>query len=281
MKIFIKIFLLTIFLASNITNSYAMLGEEEEREVRYIDINVTGYRNYPPFGENTEDKVFESMLDGFLLDFKKDKEFDITYKMRGKYSEAVQNVRTGNIDLIIGIYNATNIYNGIEFIFPAAITNPIHIITLPNRTKEIEQLEDVKGLKGAIHANEHYSDYVAKQLNNFNIEKIDNSYELFEKLFKGEIDYFFSSRYFTMIEASKLGITNKISYSKKPIWSMPMFFGISKSYKYRRNVTEYIGKELKKPEVKEKINNYLIEMINNIERENVGIVPPTFVTEQK
>lgn len=278
MKNLIKVMLVFAFLALNTNTSLAMLGESEVQNKR---INLTGFPDYPPFGETGYTINFRSMFDDFLIGFKEKNSFIPEFIFKDNYNDTVQEIRTGKIDLIIGMYNATALYNGIDFIYPAVTINPIHIITLPSRTNEIQQIEDVKGLKGAVHTKEHFSDYAEKQIADFNLEKIDDTYKLYEKLFKGEIDYIFSSRYFAMIETSKLGIKNKISFSKKPIWVMPLFFGVSKSYKYRRQVTEYIGSELKKPEVKEKINNYLIEIINNVERENAGVVPPTFATEQK
>lgn len=280
MKYLIKVFTAAVFICTSIANSNAMLDLNESASKKSNKhVMATGFVDYPPFGSVNEYRTFISMFDGFLRDYAKEHNFEIAFHLKSadQYNLSVQDIRSGKIDFIIGIYSESNLYNGIEIVYPAATHNPVHIVMLPDRISEIKDFNDLKKLKGAIHKNEHFSDYVNKQIKEYNIEYVDNSYELFEKLFTREIDYIFSSKYFCMIQAAKLGLGKQISYSKKPIWNIPMFFGISKSFRYRKYMYETLGQELKKPENKEKINNYLIEMINNIEKENSGVVPPTFL----
>ncbi|MDR1694654.1 MAG: transporter substrate-binding domain-containing protein [Lactobacillaceae bacterium] len=278
MKNFVKALFAAALILINCAASHAMLGENES-ETRYRYMNATGFADYPPFGTFYRGD-FSSLFDDFIKDFCTAKDFEITYmSSQDNYNQDVQDVRTGNIDFIIGMYSATDEYRGIEFIYPAATINPIHIATLPERTEEIQTIDDLKGLKGLISAQEHLSDYINDKIGELQIEKNSSSYDMFEKLAKGEVDYIIGSRYFLMIESAKLGIKDKISFSKKAVWNIPVFFGVSKAYRHRGLVMEFMGKELKKPEVQQKINNYLIQMIHNIERENAGVVPPTFINK--
>ncbi len=97
-----------------------------------------------------------------------------------------------------------------------------------------------------------------KQTGKLNIEKVDNSYDLFKKLFDKEIDYIIGGRYFYMIEASKLGLQNKISFSKQALWDMPLFIGISKTYRDRAYINQTLSKKLRNPKNSEKINTKIV-----------------------
>ncbi|MFV0627340.1 MAG: substrate-binding periplasmic protein [Alphaproteobacteria bacterium] len=279
MNIFFKTIIGLFLLFATITKANAMLADDERNIKRYKEISVTGFPDYPPFGfleEPDRTSSFNSVFKKFLEEYAIPNNIKINYKANVKYKEAVQDVRSGKINLIIGMYSETDIYNGIEYIYPSFINNPVHIIALPNKITNIKDFSDLQKMKGGINKNEHLSDFVNEQLNQLGVKRIEDSYTLYKMLFNGEIDYVIGSRYFNMIEASKLGLLNKVSFSKKPIWDMPMFIGMSKGFIERPYVTQSLSKSLADPENQKKINNYLIEMMNNIEDKNRGIVSPEF-----
>lgn len=263
------------------TIEHAEIVEDANRLDRqdHKTIKVTGFNDYPPLGyaiPQTGYDDYKSVFDEFMAQYYKRNTIRRELDVWKEYIDEVRDVRSGKIDLIMGMYGETDIYNGIEYIYPAAFINHIYAVMMPEKMDEISQVNDFKKLKGAMSSHEHVSDYVARQLKEFDIEVIESSYEIYEKLFTGQIDFVFSSKYFAIIELSKLGLQDRVSFSTKPLWSMPVFFGVSKTSEHRNYLRISLSESFKDPTVQEQIKNSLIKMINDIEEENRGIVPPTF-----
>lgn len=260
----------------------AQIRTEDQSAYKDDVIKVTGFKDYMPLGyyEDVADQtytfIFTSVFDEVMKDLQDSSGMNIKYDFNGSYTDLVTKVRGGTIDILLGAYYDTDFYDGIDFVFPSIINNPISIITLPGKTSSIKKIDDLKKLKGGISSKEHLSDYVSQQMKEYQLEKFDDSNKMYEKLFKGEIDYVFASHYFGLVDTSMLGIRKFLTFSKQIIWNMPLFFGVSK-LSYRRNVlVNRLAKYSEDPKNKEKIEKYLINMVRKIEQENAGILPPEY-----
>ena len=151
---------------------------------------------------------------------------------------------------------------------------------LPSKIATVKKISDLKNMKGAIDSREYWSDFVKDQMQNFNLEKIDNSYDLYGKLLRGEIDYIFTTYWFGSIEMMKLGVRDLVTLSKKSIWNMPVFIGISKISMERDYLSHNLTQWLSRPEIREKIKNRAIEILQKVEEETRGTVPPSYILEQ-
>ena len=103
--------------------------------------------------------------------------------------------------MILGMYHETELYKGLEAVYPSIMSNPITVFMLPNRINEVQKIEDLKKLRGVGITKEHYSDYVAEQIKQYNLEMVDTPYELFERLFTKKADYIMVSQYYGLVEA--------------------------------------------------------------------------------
>ena len=119
-----------------------------------------------------------------------------------------------------------------------------------------------------------------EQLKEYNIETVDNSYDLFERLFTKKADYILISQYYGLIEASKLGLRSQISVAKQTLWQIPMFIGVSKLSRERKMISQKLTRYLEEPENQKIIQQNLIRLIDEAEANAQGIVPPTFGLEQ-
>ena len=126
---------------------------------------------------------------------------------------------------------------------------------------------------------EYFSDYVNQQIAELNIEKIDNPYELYKKLFSKEFDYVLASEYNARILLSEIGLRSQISMSS-PVWSIPVFIGISKVSRYRNKLKRGLTKISSDPATREKLISVLQDYINKIEEKNIGIVAPDFINDK-
>lgn len=238
-------------------------------------LRTTSFPDYYPLGRTTSGH-YEGLFDEFLLDFRTFANFTAELFRDDDYVETIRRGAKGRADIILGMYSDTSIYGDLKFIYPAAIDNPVHLVMLPSRIGEIKKTADLKNLKGAIDSREHWSDFVRDQMENFNLEKVDNSYDLYGKLMRGEIDYIFTTYWFGMAEMMKLGVQNLVTVSKKSIWNMPVFIGISKISVEREYLSHNLTQWLSKPEVRNKIKQRAIDILHQIEEENKGTVPPSY-----
>ena len=65
-----------------------------------------------------------------------------------------------------------------------------------------------------------------------------------------------------------------------PVWSIPVFIGISKVSRYRNKLKRGLTKISSAPATREKLISVLQDYINKIEEENIGIVAPDFINDK-
>lgn len=287
MKLSIKLVVLTLMAAIISSNCLAFVRYEEKMAKKLVrEVKVTGFLDFPPYGYNITNDLgkeeYRTVFKPLIEVFKEDNNLQIVYKTRKKtYDELVQDVRRGDIDVLLGAYYNTEMYHGLELIYPAIISSPLTVFVLPNRVNDINDVEDLKKLKGVRLAKEHYNDFVKEQLAQYDLETVDTSYELFERLFTKKVDYILINHYMGLIEAAKLGLKGQISIAKQTIWNMPMFFAVSKFAKDRKMITKKLTEYSKDDKIKQKILDNLNLIVTEIEKQNIGVVPPTFELENQ
>lgn len=275
----VKVLALLLIINSAVSNAQAMVELKKETNTAKEELKVTAFLDYPPFGDYANPpyrESFTSIFQPFVAEYAAKYNFEVSYVISKNYATLVRDVRRGEIDLLLGMYHETNVYKGLEYIFPAAINNPIIAIMLPQRIGEVKTKSDLLKLRGGMSTHEHFSDYVNKELKEYKIKKFKTSEELYEKLFLGEIDYILGSQYYSLIEASRIGIRKKVSFSKQSLWNMPLFLGVSKMSIHKKLLTQTLTTAMENAETREKIQNVLIDTINKIEKDNVGVVPPSY-----
>ena len=255
------------------------------------DISVTGYMNYPPFGyieevfsangKNKKD-VYRSVFEDVIKELQDKSDLRVKYLFSNKTPEDkyLQGINLGKIDVFLGIYFDTKEFQRAEPVYPALISNPVIVITMSDNAQKINDIAQLKNMKGAVCKQDHFSDFVKKQMKEYSLEYVDTPLKTFEKLYTGEVDYIFSTQYFGIIEASNLGIRNYLSFSQQKIWDMPVFIGISRLSPSRKFLVEKLSSYSQNPENKTKMENKLHEMIQNIELKNRGVVPPAFIKKE-
>ena len=240
----------------------------------------TTFLNYKPFGakgnsSNDITTVFQPFVDGLSQKYMLRQGFDA----QGTYDSLIFKVVEGEIDVILGAYYETNKYNGIKLIYPALLTNPLVLVTMPGNSLQIKTKSDLKKLKGAIDSREYFSDFVVNELQEYNLQSFDDSEKLYEQLFVGNIDYILTSRYYGALEQAKLGIRKLVVMSKNALWDMPLFIGTSaltpKGKKIAKTIQDYLKTD--KDSIQKQIEQALINQIYEADQKAIGLVPPAFV----
>ncbi len=290
MKKLFAFFYIVLLVFSCIFETNAFVQYENKSAKKPGTIKFTGFIDYAPFGYSEyTDKVykgkfftvFQPVIDNFIND-NKSNDIKINYDIdETNYSNLIRKVREGKIDFVLGVYHQTELFKGLELIFPAMISNNITVFMLPNRVDEVKTLDDLKKLRGVRISKEYYTDFVEGKLKEYNIEKVDTEYDLFERLFTKKADYIIGSHYYVLIAAAKMGLTSQIVPAKQTLWQMPMFVGISKFSKHRKLIAQKLTRYLEKPENIEKIRQNLIRIVNKEQKKGQAIVPPVFEKNDK
>lgn len=286
MKKFTFWFLTGVLLLSAMSAAKAFVRYEDKHPQKRRDIHITGFIDYAPFGfvEHPDAKIygkFTTLFQPMIDDLAKENNLRIFYDLQKKdFPTLVQEVRKGEFDVVLGAYHQTELFRGLELIYPAAVSNPITVFMLPNRINEVKSVEDLKKLKGVRVTKEVYSNYINEQLKQFNIETVDTSYEMFEKLFTKQADYILASHYYGLIEAIKLGLRGQVAVARQTLWQIPMFIGISKLSRERKMLAQKFTRYLENPDNQKALQASIAQMIAEFEKNAQGVVPPTFGLEK-
>ena len=192
------------------------------------------------------------------------------------YDNLIRRVRAADADVIFGIYYGTKKYDGLDFVLPAVIDNPVVLIMLPQNVDKVKSLDDLKKLKGAFFAQDKFNDFVKNKIEAYDVIKEKDSLELFRKLFMGEIDYIFASYYFGVAQSSNLGLRHKLSISKQAIWNMPMFIGVAKASPHHKSLLQSLMKFAEKEQNRKLLSDALANKVKEYEQKSLRITPPIF-----
>ena len=255
----------------------------EQKTYKYLEVFTTSYPDYKPFSYINEDDdlytIFSKALNEALLF----NNIHTKYETTDTFDQNLEILRKGLFSILVGMYNETHTdlkkMDHIEYLYPAVLQNPVSLITINNKSK-ITNINDLKKLKGVYVSEEYFSDYVLKKFKFYNVQPVENSLEAYKKLFLGQVDYIIGSYYYHYIYSIQNGIKNYISFSKKPLWHMPMFIGISKKAKDYNRLKSLLSKKITDPLFSQKIKEELKERVKIFEQNNIGVVPPSFILEQ-
>ncbi len=186
-------------------------------------------------------------------------------------------VRSGKYKIFIGAYSNTQLYNGLQMIFPASISNPIHVITSADSMTHIANFDDLKNLRGVMSKTELLSDFIVRKVSDMGVEFVDTPYECYEKIILGKADYMLGGIYYNRMMASHYGLGSFLSYSQKPLFKIPIFIAISKVTPRLSQYMEVFQEEFAKPEYATAVKEEILRIVNEEEQRYEGTVPPSFV----
>jgi ABC-type amino acid transport substrate-binding protein len=277
MKRFLLAFLLIGAFINNAEAQY-MLNKEN-----YLvnDVSMIGLPDFPPFSYYEKGKDFYNLSGAFVqptLDVMKKYGFKLEADERRdiSFQQLILDIRSGANQLFIGAYSNTKMFSGIELIFPASVSNPIHVITLPQTQEKIHKAADLKNMRGIISRTEYFSDFVLRKAKSLNITYVDTPYEAYEKIFTGEADYILGSLYYNRIMASRYGIERYLSHSKSPLFKIPVFLGLYKQMPMFSQYLKAFQTEFAKPEYATAVKKEILRIVEGEIEKNIGVVPPSF-----
>lgn len=275
-----------LILSVTINNAMAQNMVQEES---YLKNNLTyiGLPDYPPFSYFEKHSKSVSYKSAFLKPLK-DIATQYGFKLISSnywdipdIHKVILDVRSGEIQMFISAYSNTKLFTGLELIYPASVSNPIHVITLPEGLEKIKTAADLKKLRGVISKTEYLSDFVLRKINDLNIKYVDTPYEAYEQLFTDEADYILGGLYYNRIMASKYGIEQYLAYSKKPLFKIPVFIALSKITPMQSLYNKAFHDEFNKNKFGNDVKREILRIVEEEISKNQGILPPAFVKKEE
>ncbi len=280
-----------LVILSSVLLCHSALAEDNDKLIQKINylnetVHISGLPDFPPFS------FFDSSdgrprLEGAFINPLSDamKKREVKFKLEEildphdlDIKMILIDVRAGKYNMFIGANSDTKLYKGLELIYPSVISNPIHLITMPDNSSKFKSFEDVKKFKGVACREEYFSDFVLRKLKEMNITFVDSSYEAYRRLFTGEADFMLGSLYYNRIAASRYGIERYLSFSKKPIWKIPVFLALSKVMPKLSEYLKAFQEILSSPEFSMAVKQEIIRLVEKEIAQNDGIVPPSFAS---
>ncbi len=198
-------------------------------------IKVAGFVTNPPFGwvdvipgDSTRPDVYFN--DGFAYQLFYNMATQLGLKVENKgftsYHAALTALKKGDIDVLVGsYYDKRTLGVGTSILFPSYIKNPIVVVFMTGKEKDVKSLDDLKGLKGGIRQEEMiYSLLYDSIPEGVQIDQIAGSREAYSQLMLGKIDYLITSLYAAEAEIRRFKITDKIVLTRVPLMEPELFF---------------------------------------------------------
>lgn len=270
-----------MFLAFACLNQAYALNVVEKEDFLSDKLSVSGLPDYPPFSYYTKGSHGYDYTSIFLMPLLKElPHFKFEYPKVNEEDLAIKDIilkmRLGEYKIFFGAYSGTHMFDGLSLVYPAVISNPLHIITTAETHDKIHHTDDLKLFHGVVSTSEYFSDFAWRKINELNVEKVNSTYEAYEKLFTGEATYMIGSIYYNRIQAFRLGLSDYLIYSQKPLFKMPVFIAFS-SLTPKLSLYLKTFKEISlKPSFAHHIKEEILRIIEEERVKNIGVVPPSF-----
>ena len=283
MKLIKNICAFLIFSVSFQVHAFSVLTVSEDTTTRTL--SYTSYSDYVPFGY--EEIVFREgpKLSGVfrqtLDDIFPDKKYNMIFKHYPSISDAIFDMQDGKTNVFLGAFYSTEMFKDLDFVFPALLNNPIHLMMLPDKISKVKRIDDLQTLKGIYVSNENFSDYMKQTFSDLNMTEVEDVDKAYESLLVGDSDFILGSYYYHYIKLVERGLKGYITFSSRPLWNMPMFFALSKNLNERKDVHEYFRQIASGETFRTKLLENIKKFIEEKEAEYSGVVPPMYVRQSQ
>ena len=277
MKILVKIcaflsliFAFTAYSASVIIEKQSTLEEP---------LKITTYSPYFPFGyegENNDSKdLLKSVFRDVLSEFDTRPKRIFSYRSFDSLKEAVLDVKSGKTQVFMGAFYTAEEF---DYIFPAILNNPVHLMMLPDKITNIHKAEDLKKLKGIYLQTEPFAPHILNIFKQLSLTPVADVDEAYKQVLTGQADYMLGSYFYHYAQVVERGLKGYIVFSARPLWNMPMFIALSKQLKDSKNVREYFTRLVTR-DFHAKIVERIKVLMQEKEQKSIGVVPPAYINQ--
>ncbi|UQS12994.1 ABC transporter substrate-binding protein [Pseudomonas sp. HS6] len=214
----------SLLLCSSLLPGLSMAAGKCERLV------VTGSPDAPPY--LWQDPQNPKQLIGASADLLQQVAKDLGIKVEllyaGKRSQALDEVRSGRMDMLADAPLAFNELENLDYIYPPLLENDYLVWTRKGSTLVYSEAKDLQGHQGALseksRMTQAFGTFAEKQLT---LTRTANLTQALQKLLLGEVEYVLAGRYSGMAAAQALGMANDLLAFEQPIDRPGLFLALS------------------------------------------------------
>ncbi|WP_024694136.1 transporter substrate-binding domain-containing protein [Pseudomonas syringae] len=152
----------------------------------------------------------------------------VEFLYAGKRSQALEEVRTGRMDLLADApMNAAQL-DALDYVHPAIVQNDIVIWTRHDQAVALTTLGELQGRHGAISEKTRLTasfDEASRQ--QLTLERVSGLTPAFQKLALGEVDYVLAGRYAGMVMTQTLGLAADLVAQPVPLDRPGLYLALS------------------------------------------------------
>ncbi|UZE30757.1 substrate-binding periplasmic protein [Pseudomonas asplenii] len=191
---------------------------------------VTGSPDAPPYlWRDPEDPVH---LIGASADLLRQVGSELGLKIEvlygGKRSQALEEVRSGRMDLLVDAPISVNELESLDYIHPALVQNDFLVWTRNDSPLVYNAASDLQGHSGAVSQKARMTQpFVAFSKAQLTLQYTPALPQALQKLLLGEVEYVLAGRYAGMVTVQSLGMARDIGPRPQPIDQPGLFLAIS------------------------------------------------------
>nr|WP_183136058.1 transporter substrate-binding domain-containing protein [Pseudomonas viridiflava] len=152
----------------------------------------------------------------------------VEFLYAGKRSQALEEVRTGRMDLLADAPMSAAQLDALDYVHPAIVQNDIVIWTRHDRDVPLTMLSELQGHPGAISEKTRltpaFDEATRQQLT---LERVSGLTPAFQKLALGEVDYVLAGRYAGMVMVQTLGLAQDLVALSAPLDRPGLYLALS------------------------------------------------------
>ncbi|CEL30702.1 substrate-binding periplasmic protein [Pseudomonas fluorescens] len=191
---------------------------------------VTGSPDAPPY--LWQDPQNPKQLIGASADLLQQVAKDLGIKVEllyaGKRSQALDEVRSGRMDMLADASLTLNQLENLDYIHPPLLENDYLVWTRKGSTLTYGEASDLHGHTGGVseksRMTQAFGTFAAQQLT---LTRTANLTQAFQKLLLGEVEYVLAGRYSGMAAAQALGMADDLLAFEQPIDRPGLFLAVS------------------------------------------------------
>lgn len=193
---------------------------------------ITGHPTYFPVAWASKGKIAGAASDMVTAIAKELGVKKVISKDFGSWSDAQEAAKSGEADIIFGIYKNDERTAYLNYVEQPFMRDPVVIAVKKGRTFSFEKWEDLQGKKGVTNAGESYgNEFDAFMSKNLTVARTKGVSKAFQALVAGKADYMIVSMYPGKNEMRKLRLSSRVEFLPKELSSFDMYVAFSKKSK--------------------------------------------------
>ncbi|UVJ42489.1 transporter substrate-binding domain-containing protein [Pseudomonas sp. LS1212] len=146
----------------------------------------------------------------------------------GTSGQALDEVRSGRVDLVAGMPLSVGELDALDFIHPALTHNDYLVWTRHGSTLVYDSLADLGGHPGAVSQKARLTpSFEALAKEHLNLAPVENLTQAFQKLLLGQVEYVLAGRYTGAAMAQTLGMSNDLVAHGLPLDRPGLYLALS------------------------------------------------------